>query len=261
MKKRQAQNGSLVGGESIICARALSAGYGRIPVIHDVNLEVHAGEVVCLLGANGAGKTTTLLSLVGELQLLGGDVTWMGQRISSPLHRRYRQGLAFVSEERSIIPSLSVAQNLRLGRGTLEEAVAIAPELSSLMTRRAGLLSGGEQQILTLARALASRPSLLVADELSLGLAPLIVGRVLRAVRTAADRGVGVLLVEQHVVNALTISDRAYVMRRGQIVMEGLSKDLIGRIDEIESNYLAAVGHDGSAESDQGIKMETGQNP
>jgi branched-chain amino acid transport system ATP-binding protein len=228
----------------LLSAVDLDAGYQRIPVIHGVNMEVGAGEVVCLLGANGAGKTTTLLALVGELPPLAGEVGWLGRVARSPLHQRYREGLAFVPEERSVVPTLSVAQNLRLGRGTIEEAAELAPELVGLMGRKAGLLSGGEQRILTVARALASKPRLIVADELSLGLAPLIVERVLETLRSAADHGVGVLIVEQHVPSALAVSDRAYVLRGGRVVMEGSSTELADRLSEIESNYLAAMGGD-----------------
>lgn len=228
----------------LLSAVNLDAGYQRFPVVHGVNMEVRAGEVVCLLGANGAGKTTTLLALVGELQPLAGEVRWLGRAARSPLHKRYREGLAFVPEERSVVPAMSVAQNLRLGRGAIEQACAIAPELMNLMNRRAGLLSGGEQRILTVARALASKPRLIIADELSLGLAPLIVERVLRALRFAADDGVGVLIVEQHVASALAASDRAYVLSRGRIVMEGPSAELAHRLSEIESNYLATVRGD-----------------
>jgi branched-chain amino acid transport system ATP-binding protein len=149
-----------------------------------------------------------------------------------------------VPEERSIIRGLSVIDNLRIGRGSVEAALEFAPELKRLVNRPAGLLSGGEQQILTLARTLAGEPKLLLADELSLGLAPLIVERLLTAVQEAARRGVGVLLVEQHVRSALAVSDRAYVLRRGTIVMEGQAADMRGRIGEIEDSYLATTADD-----------------
>jgi len=135
---------------------------------------------------------------------------------------------------------LTVAENLRLGRQSQQACLELFPELRALLGRKAGLLSGGEQQILTLGRAIAGQPKVLVADELSLGLAPLICERLLIAVRAAADRGAGVLLVEQRVRDALEISDRAYVINRGQVALAGTGQELLGRIDEIERTYLAA---------------------
>lgn len=134
---------------------------------------------------------------------------------------------------------LTAGGNLRLGRGEMADALELFPELEPLLRRKAGLISGGEQQILTLARALASKPRLLLADELSLGLAPLVVRRLMAAVRRAADQGVGVLLVEQQARQALDIADRAYVMRRGRVELEGRSDDLAGQLAQIEESYLA----------------------
>ena len=153
-------------------------------------------------------------------------------------------------EERSIIRGLTVLENLRIGRGSVEAALDYAPMLANLLTRPAGLLSGGEQQMLSLARALAAQPKLLLADELSLGLAPLIVDRLLEGVREAADRGVAVLLVEQHVRSALKIADRAFVLRRGRVVLSGRAEDLMGRIDEIEESYLTASPNEASTRSE-----------
>jgi branched-chain amino acid transport system ATP-binding protein len=170
--------------------------------------------------------------------------------VRTPLHVRARQGLAYVPEERSVIRGLTVLDNLKIGRGSVDAAFAFAPELRYLVKRPAGLLSGGEQQLLTLARSLAGDPKVLLADELSLGLAPLIVERLLGAVREAAGRGVGVLLVEQHVRSALAIADRALVLRRGTIVLQGTGADLMNRIDEIEATYLALEGDDDEGHHD-----------
>jgi len=224
----------------LLQAVGVDAGYGAIEVVRGLDLEVYPGEVVTLLGANGAGKTTTLLTMAGELAPLRGEVRWQGERITSPLHRRAKLGMRFVTEERSIFPSLTTAENLRLGHGSPELALELFPQLNALLKRQARLLSGGEQQILTLARALSARPKLLLADELSLGLAPLVVRRLLDAVRRAADeQGAAVLLVEQQVRQALSIADRAYVMRRGRIALHGTAADLLSRIDEIERTYLS----------------------
>ncbi len=228
----------------VLEARGLDAGYGKVAVVRGLDLEVRPGEVVALLGANGAGKTTTLLTLSGDLKPMGGEVRWQGRAVRDSLSRRARRGLGLVTEERSVFMGLTAAENLRVGRGRPAEAVRLFPELEDHLGRRAGLLSGGQQQMLTLGRALAARPRVLLADELSLGLAPLIVRRLLAAVRAAADQGVGVLLVEQHVRQALAVADRAHVMSRGEIVLSGTARELRGRIAEIEASYLAgaAVG-------------------
>ena len=226
---------------ALIAAENLTAGYGATPVLRQVNVHVNAGEVVALLGANGAGKSTTLLALSGELRPTGGSLYWKGAPTCDPLHRRARAGLGFVTEERSVFVNLTCEENLRLGRGGVKKAVSLVPELKPLLRRKAGLLSGGEQQYLTLARALAAEPELLLADELSLGLAPIIAQRLLDTVRQAADRGSGVLLVEQHIGQALRVADRVYVMQRGQVVLEGSATDVASRMDEIESTYLASI--------------------
>jgi branched-chain amino acid transport system ATP-binding protein len=225
----------------LLVAKDVSAGYHGHPIIHDLNVTVRAGEVTVLLGPNGAGKTTTLLTLAGDLPQLGGEVWIDGRPTKSPLHRRANAGLSFVTEERSVFMRLSVAENLRVGRTDTARALELFPELRALMRRRAGLLSGGEQQMLSLARALARRPRMLLIDELSLGLAPLVVIRLLDAVRHAAhEEGVGVLLVEQHVKQALRVADEVLVMQRGTIVLEGPTEEVRSRLGDLEAAYLSA---------------------
>jgi branched-chain amino acid transport system ATP-binding protein len=220
----------------------VSAGYGPQPVIHEVDIVVRPGEVVGLLGANGAGKTTTLLTLAGELPLLSGEVLLDGTATTAPLYRRARQGLTFVTEEKSVFMGLSTRDNLRVADVDVDRALDLFPELAKRINVRAGLLSGGEQQMLTLARALSRQPRVLLADELSMGLAPMVVKRLLEAVVDAAkQQGTAVLLVEQHARKALEYSDRAYVMRRGHIELSGTADELLGRIGEIEDRYLAAA--------------------
>jgi ABC-type branched-subunit amino acid transport system ATPase component/branched-subunit amino acid ABC-type transport system permease component len=229
------------GTDVVLQVEGLSAGYGDLAAVRDLDLVVRAGEVVALLGPNGAGKSTTLLTLAGELPTLAGRMTYLGRSGNDPLHRRVRQGLGFVPEERSVFHSLTVAANLRLGPGPSDVALSLFPELRPLLGRRAGLCSGGEQQMLSLARALAARPRLLLVDELSLGLSPRVVHRLLDALRAAADdRGMGVLLVEQHVGRALEVADRACVLNRGRLVLDNSSEELLEDPGALERAYIRA---------------------
>lgn len=234
--------------EALLSIDRLSSGYGGVAVIRDVSITVRPGEVVALLGPNGAGKTTTLLTVSGILKALEGSVSVLGgpATFGAP-HRAAKRGLAHVPEDRSLFFGLTVQENLKLGlRGSkasqkegFERALDLLPALRPLMNRRAGLLSGGEQQMLAVARALVSGPKMLLVDEMSLGLAPIIVERLLPIVRDIADQtGVGVLIVEQHVHLALQVADRAYVMSHGEVVLEGAASELIERRDLLEASYL-----------------------
>ncbi len=227
--------------EPLLAAHGLSAGYNDQPAVHDVDLSVRPGEVLLVLGANGAGKSTTLLALAGELRPLAGEVRWNGKRIDQALHRRAAHGTALVPEERSAVRSLSVADNLRLGGVSVERAVDLFPELEQLLGRSAGLISGGEQQMLTLARALGRDPQLVLADEVTLGLAPLVVDRLLTALRGAADRGMAVVVVEQRARRALDIADHVVVLRRGRVELSGSAVELRDSFDRIERAYLTGV--------------------
>jgi len=222
---------------TVLDVRGLSVGYGDLPVVVDVDLHVDEGEVVALLGANGAGKSTTILAIAGALPSQG-TLTFDGQPLRGPVHRRARRGLGLIPEGRSVFVGLTTERNLQLGRGSLDSALELFPELRPLLNRKAGLLSGGEQQILGLARALAGQPRLLLVDELSLGLAPKIVQRLLTALRVAAERGAAVLLVEQHARQALAVADRGYVMSRGRCEITGTGTELLTRIADIEHTYL-----------------------
>jgi branched-chain amino acid transport system ATP-binding protein len=227
--------------DALLRAENVFAGYHGHPIVHDLNVSVPAGKVVVLLGPNGAGKTTTLLTLSGDLPQLKGEIYVDGHRTRSPLYTRAKKGLSFVTEERSVFMRLSVAENLRVGRGNVDRALELFPELKPLLRRRAGLLSGGEQQMLSLARALSRTPKILLIDELSLGLAPLIVIRLLDAVKAAAhEHGVGVLLVEQHVNQALRVADEVLVMQRGTIVLQGPTEEVRSRVGDLEAAYLSA---------------------
>jgi branched-chain amino acid transport system ATP-binding protein len=241
-------------GHSLVLT-GLSAGYQQVPVIREVSLEVRPGEVVALLGPNGAGKTTTLETIAGLNRPLAGTVQLSGQDVSgTPAHLLARQGLALVPEGRALFPGLTVREHLRLaggrgkravgrgegaaGRGE-DELLEMLPELRKCLGRKAGLLSGGEQQMLAVGRALVTRPRLLLVDEMSLGLAPVIVERLLPVLRRAADElGASVLFVEQHVALALEISDRAYILTHGRIQLEGAAAELRERRELLAASYL-----------------------
>ena len=225
----------------------LSTGYNGVSVVRDLNLRVDEGEVVALLGPNGAGKTTTLLTASALNPILLGDIKVFGTSIKGRRpHLVARDGLAHVPEDRSLFFQLTVRENLRLkakrGSTSLREALDYFPALEPLMDRRAGLLSGGEQQMLAVARALTVRPKLLMVDEMSLGLAPIIVERLLPVLREIASKsGTGILLVEQHVHLALEVADRAYVLSHGSLALEGTAAHLRENAHLLESSYLGGA--------------------
>jgi branched-chain amino acid transport system ATP-binding protein len=228
----------------LLDVRSLRAGYGRSVVVRDLSLRVERGEVVALLGPNGAGKTTTLTTVAGLVPALGGEVRLLGARVDtrSP-QRNARRGLAYVTEDRALFGGLTVRDNLRLAsrdRATAGgDPADYFPALGSLADRRAGLLSGGEQQMLAIARALVGRPRLLLVDEMSLGLAPLVVDELAGAIRRVADElGVGVLLVEQHVSVALSIADSAVVLVHGEVVTRGTGAELADDPQLLNASYL-----------------------
>ena len=233
--------------EAMLDVSGLSAGYFGTPVVRDVDLHVAPGEVVALLGANGAGKTTTLSTIAGLQSPLAGAIRLDGTSVGGrAAHRLARAGIALVPEGRALFPSLTTHEHLRIaarGRAREDELMEMLPELRKCADRRAGLLSGGEQQMLAVGRALVSRPRLLLVDEMSFGLAPVIVERLLPILRRIADETrTAVLFVEQHVALALRIADRAYVMRHGRIVLEGSGAELRQRRDLLTAAYMGETG-------------------
>ncbi|TFD68147.1 ABC transporter ATP-binding protein [Cryobacterium gelidum] len=219
----------------------MSAGYGTQPVVENINLTVESGTVTALFGANGAGKSTTLKAISGAIGVLAGSVAINGSATTAPLYQRARNGLSYVTEERSVFKGLTVEENLRVGGVDIPTVLALFPELEKRLRIKAGLISGGEQQMLSLGRAMVRGPNLILADELSLGLAPLVVTRLFKALRTAAsETGLGVLLVEQHVRKALDYVDHVYVMRRGRVELDLPIAKAKNRIEDIENAYLSA---------------------
>jgi len=215
-----------------------------ILVLKGLSLEVPDGKIVALLGSNGAGKTTTLLTIAGVLPVLAGELSVLGAPVpAGKPYRVARRGLSFVPDDRGLFFSLTVAENLRVAsksRGPDTAAVLeYFPALAPRLRVRAGLLSGGEQQMLALGRALVRRPKALLVDEMSLGLAPVIVERLMPILRRLADeQGITILMVEQHVQIALEVADRAYVLQHGELVLEGEARELAARRDVLLESYL-----------------------
>jgi branched-chain amino acid transport system ATP-binding protein len=228
----------------------LRAGYGRLPVIFGIELTVEEGEIVALLGLNGAGKTTTLRAISGMIPVMAGTVRFAGEDVTGqPAERITRRGLLHVPEGRGIFPNLRVDESLRLSAALakldaaeaghrVDEAFATFPSLERRRSQAAGTLSGGEQQMLALARALIWKPRLLMVDEMSQGLAPAIVDRLFEIVGAFRDNGTALILVEQFVTRALAVADRAYVVEKGEIGYSGTAAALAADEEFVRSSYL-----------------------
>jgi branched-chain amino acid transport system ATP-binding protein len=226
---------------------ALAAGYQGVPVVRDVSFSVEPGGVMAVLGSNGAGKSTLLNAIAGLLAPISGSIRLDGREATGwPTHVRARRGLVLVPQDRGIVRRLTVAENLQLlprrVHSAVDRAVELFPELGSLRDRRAGLLSGGEQQMLALARVLVLDPRVLLVDEMSVGLAPQAVERLFEAVRGVAQRrSTAVVLVEQHAELALGIAERVLVLRHGEQAMWGTAADVLEHPQVLESTYLGGT--------------------
>ena len=221
--------------------RGLTSGHHGLTAVRDITFDVTAGQVLALLGPNGAGKTTTLLSVVGLLRRSAGEVESFGQPLGRRPEANARAGVTLVPDDRGVFHRLSVAENLRLARNgqDLDAVLDDFPQLRKLWGRRCGLLSGGEQQMLALAKALLQKPKVLLVDEMSMGLAPLAAQELMPILRRQADeRGLAVVLVEQHVDLALSIADRAAVLRQGRIALADDAAQLRTQRHRIEDAYF-----------------------
>ncbi len=227
----------------------LDAWYDHSHVVQGLRFEVHAGEIVTLMGRNGAGKTSTLRAVMGLMGKRGGSVRFDGQEIlAQPAHTRYHLGLAYVPEDRRIVPGLTVRENLRLGliagrerhteRARIDEIARTFPRLAERMEQEGTSMSGGEQQMLAIARAMMARPRMILLDEPSEGIMPVLVDEMFALFKRLKDEGTTILLVEQNVERALAISDRAYILDQGRIVHTGTGGELLAD-REIQDRYCA----------------------
>lgn len=233
---------------ALLALKSVTACYGQLPVLHDVSFDIEPGEIVALIGANGAGKTTTMMTICGRPRAVDGSIVFDGADITQrPTYEIARLGIAQSPEGRRIFSRMTVMENLQMGAiiasapdgfaEDLERVHTLFPVLKARADQRGGTLSGGEQQMLAIARALMGRPKLLLLDEPSLGLAPLVVKQIFAAIKALNEDGLTVFLVEQNAYHALKLANRGYVMVNGRITMSGTGRDLLER-EEVRAAYL-----------------------
>lgn len=225
----------------------VSTFYGKIQALHEVTMNVNKGEIVTLIGANGAGKSTLLMTLCGSPRAQSGSILYKGEElVGKATHHIMRHGIAVVPEGRRVFSRLTVEENLAMGgffsnkqdyNEQLEKALTLFPRLKERFTQRAGTMSGGEQQMLAIGRAMMSKPELLLLDEPSLGLAPIIIQQIFKIIEQLREEGVTIFLVEQNANQALKLADRAYVLENGHIVMQGSGQQLLSD-PEVRNAYL-----------------------
>jgi branched-chain amino acid transport system ATP-binding protein len=242
------ENSTTLPSAPILEVRGLKVAYGGIQAVKGIDLHVRKGELVSLIGANGAGKTTTLNTLAGVVPAAAGEILYDGRNVAKlPSHLRLRQGLALVPDGRGIFTRLTVQENLQTGAYTrsdadgiaadMEKVFALLPRVKERLYQTAGTLSGGEQQMVAIGRALLSRPQVLLLDEPSMGLAPLVVEKIFDVIHSITREGMAVLLVEQNANLALEVSERAYVMESGRVTLEGTGHELLND-PKVRSAYL-----------------------
>ncbi|WP_207844366.1 ABC transporter ATP-binding protein [Williamsia soli] len=233
--------------DAVLDIDGITVGYGGVPAVREVSMTVRPGQIMAVLGPNGAGKTTTLLAAVGALATMSGEITAFGAPLDRRVEKNARRGLTLVPDNRGVFHKLTVADNLRLakrsgGLGT-DDVFAYFPKLKSLKARRCGNLSGGEQQMLALAKALLSGPKVLLIDELSMGLSPIAVKDLLPRLRSIADdQNMAIVLVEQHIDLALGIADSAVVLHHGRVALEGTAQSLRSQRHLVEAAYFGRTG-------------------
>lgn len=226
----------------------VDAGYGRTTILQDVSLEVKEGEIVTIVGANGAGKTTTLRTIVGQIQPRAGKITFLGEDITHlPAHEVVDRGIILIPEGRQLFPDMTVRENLQMGtyrraaraaqESRMEEVLELFPRVRERLDQTASSLSGGEQQMVTIARGMMANPRILMFDEPSLGLAPIVVSQVFDVVRKIAATGTTVLIVEQNVFTTLKVANRGYVLENGRVVLADSSEALLNN-DHVRRAYL-----------------------
>jgi branched-chain amino acid transport system ATP-binding protein len=237
--------------EPMLELRRVGAHYGPIKVLHDVDMVIYPGEMVCLLGGNASGKSTTLKTILGIVSVTEGEMTFLGERADTlTTAERIERGMAVVPENRRIFPRMTVRENLEMGAYLRRDTKAIAedmeyvfdlfPRIRERLDQKGGTMSGGEQQMLAMGRALMSRPKLILMDEPSMGLAPLFVERIFEIIKQVNERGISVFVVEQNANVALAIADRGYVLQTGEVVLSGPARELLHN-EAMKKAYLGDV--------------------
>jgi branched-chain amino acid transport system ATP-binding protein len=237
--------------EALLELKNVTTHYGPIRVLHDVDMVIYPGEMVCLLGGNASGKSTTLKTILGVVRVSEGEMYFRGERADTlSTAERIAKGMAVVPENRRIFPKMTVRENLEMGaylrsdkkaiREDMEYVFDLFPRLKERLEQKGGTFSGGEQQMLAMGRALMSRPKLILMDEPSMGLAPLFVERIFEIIKQVNERGISVFVVEQNANVALSIADRGYVLQTGEVVLSGPAKDLLNN-EAMKRAYLGEV--------------------
>lgn len=237
--------------EKLLELKGVGAHYGPIKVLHEVDMVIHPGEMVCLLGGNASGKSTTLKTILGVVRVSEGEMWFRGERADTlTTAERIRRGMAVVPENRRIFPKMTVRENLEMGAFLRNDKKAIGedmdyvfelfPRLAERLEQKGGTMSGGEQQMLAMGRALMSRPRLILMDEPSMGLAPLFVERIFEIIKQVNERGISVFVVEQNANVALGIADRGYVLQTGEVVLSGPARELLTN-EAMKKAYLGEV--------------------